>query len=53
MKDRYDLEADFRSLYWEINELQLIATPAAIELARIKEVEMTKIEALLGYTPAA
>lgn len=47
------LVSRYCELYWEHNELQLVATPAALELAAQYAKVMQEISYTLGYTPAA
>jgi hypothetical protein len=51
MTIRESLELEHRQLYWEVNELRIIGTPATSNLAEKAERRMRFIERLLGYTP--
>lgn len=57
MKDRYDLEADYREIYWRLNEYQLLATDSVGDKEMIASImdelskNMAAIVAKLGYVP--
>jgi hypothetical protein len=41
----------YRVKYWELNELQLIGTVGALEMAERYQAELEKISKQLGYVP--
>lgn len=49
----YNLHQMYRELYWQHNELQIIATPEAIAEALKLQLRMDAICRALGYIPAA
>jgi hypothetical protein len=57
LKDRYDLEADYREIYWRLNEYQLLATDSVGDKEMIASImdelskNMAAIVAKLGYVP--
>jgi hypothetical protein len=50
--DLDSLLSEYRSLYWELNELQLIGNEACLELARKVEARMNALAGMIGYHPA-
>jgi hypothetical protein len=53
LTDLQDAHDEYRKLYWEVNELRIIATVACNREARRKERRMAILIAYLGYTPEA
>lgn len=56
--DKDDLEREYRVVYWERNELELVLPdssdpPYVQRLIEDKSEVLTKIETELGYVPAA
>ena len=47
------LDRRYRELYWQVNELQIIATKETLELAARYQRTMERIVRTLGYTPEA
>ena len=47
------LDRRYRELYWQVNELQIIATKETLELAARYQRTMERIVKTLGYTPEA
>jgi hypothetical protein len=51
-RDTYELEKEYRELYWDLNELQTIGNEACMAEAAKLSKTMAYIAEMLGYVPA-